>query len=199
MTFALHFDCRLRKGSEAGATPSRRCQQIRIKHATRACAMLHGTARHLTRIAVGEPEWPYSPRRKAGSTSKAEALRRKQETQGVYQGDAGERGRAKSCLDTSVSLCGCRCRGDNLVCDETTPTTATATPARAGKERYQQAVEASHKMSAELRSAEDRIKELEALARHHEVRAERAEQWLYQISVEIEQRLFSGSPPPPLR
>jgi hypothetical protein len=54
-------------------------------------------------------------------------------------------------------------------------------------------------MSAELRSAEDRIKELEALARHHEVRAERAEQWLYQISVEIEQRLFSGSPPPPLR
>jgi len=71
--------------------------------------------------------------------------------------------------------------------------------ADAAEARYQQAVEASHKMSAQLRSAEDRIKELETLVRHHEVRAERAEQWLYQISVEIEQKLFSGSPSPPLR
>ena len=65
--------------------------------------------------------------------------------------------------------------------------------------KYQQAVETTDKLSAQLRSAEDRIKELEARIRHHEVRAERADEWLYQISVEIEQKLFSGSPSPPLR
>ena len=45
----------------------------------------------------------------------------------------------------------------------------------ASEAKYQQAVETTHKLSAQLRSAEDRIKELEARVRHHEVRAERAE------------------------
>jgi hypothetical protein len=69
----------------------------------------------------------------------------------------------------------------------------------AAEAKYQQAVEKTHKLSAQLRAAEDRIKELEAKVRHHEDRAERAEEWLYQISVEVEQKFFNGAPAPTLR
>ena len=68
---------------------------------------------------------------------------------------------------------------------------------------YQQALEMTRQRSAQLRAAEDRIRELEAHARHHQERAERAERWLYQISVEIEQKFFGrtearpSQPPPP--
>jgi hypothetical protein len=55
---------------------------------------------------------------------------------------------------------------------------------------YQQALEMTRQRSAQLRAAEDQIRELEAHARHHQDRAERAERWLYQISVEIEQKFF---------
>jgi hypothetical protein len=55
-----------------------------------------------------------------------------------------------------------------------------------------QAVEMAHQLSAQLRAAEDRIRELEATARHHQDRADRAERWMYQISVEIEQSFFAG-------
>ena len=58
---------------------------------------------------------------------------------------------------------------------------------------YQQAVEVSRKLSAQLRAAEDRIRELEAKVRHHQDRADRAEKWLYQVSVEIEQRFFGSA------
>ena len=61
----------------------------------------------------------------------------------------------------------------------------------ASEAKYQQAVEKTHQLSAQFRSAEDRVKELEAQVRHHAGRAERAEKWLYQISVEIEERFFS--------
>jgi len=56
---------------------------------------------------------------------------------------------------------------------------------------YQQAAGMSRKLSAQLRSAEDRIRELETKLRHHEERADRAERWLHHISVEIEQKFFS--------
>ena len=68
---------------------------------------------------------------------------------------------------------------------------------------YQQALEMTRQLSAQLRAAEDRIGKLEAHARHHQERAERAERWLYQISVEIEQKFFGrtearpSQPPPP--
>ena len=55
---------------------------------------------------------------------------------------------------------------------------------------YQQAVEVSRKLSAQLRGAEDRIRELEAIVRQHAERADRAERWLHQVSVEIEQKFF---------
>ena len=57
---------------------------------------------------------------------------------------------------------------------------------------YQQAVEMNHKLSAQLRTDEDRMRHLEATARHHEDKADRAEKWLYQISSEIEQRFFGA-------
>ena len=68
---------------------------------------------------------------------------------------------------------------------------------------YQQAVEVSRKLSAQLRGAEDRIRELEAAVRRHAERADRAERWLHQVSVEIEQKFFGrdddrpSQPPPP--
>ena len=75
--------------------------------------------------------------------------------------------------------------------------------ASAAEANYQQAVEMTNKLSAQLRAAEDRIRELEAKVRHHQDRADRAEKWLYQISVEIEQNFFGrddsrpSQPPPP--
>jgi hypothetical protein len=68
---------------------------------------------------------------------------------------------------------------------------------------YQQAVEVSRNLSAQLRGAEDRIRDLEATVRQHAERADRAERWLHQVSVEIEQKFFArengrpSQPPPP--
>ena len=56
----------------------------------------------------------------------------------------------------------------------------------------QKAIEMAHKLSAQLRAAEDRIRQLEATVRHQEERADRAEKWLYQISMEIEQKFFGS-------
>ena len=69
--------------------------------------------------------------------------------------------------------------------------------------KYQQALEITRQQYAQLRAAEDRIRELEAHARHQQDRAERAERWLHQVSVEIEQKFFGrnedrlSQPPPP--
>jgi chromosome segregation ATPase len=71
--------------------------------------------------------------------------------------------------------------------------------ADAAEANYQQAVETTHKLSAQLRAAEDRVKELEVKVRHHQDRAERAEKWLYQISVKIDQKFFNGAPEPAFR
>jgi hypothetical protein len=67
---------------------------------------------------------------------------------------------------------------------------------------YRQGLEINSKLTAQLRAAEDRIRELEGKARYHEDRADRAEKWLYQISLEIEQKFFGrdedNSQPPPV-
>ena len=62
--------------------------------------------------------------------------------------------------------------------------------ANAVEANYQQTVETSCKLSGQLRGAEDRTRELEVEVRRHQDRADRAEKWLYQISVEIEQKFF---------
>ena len=66
---------------------------------------------------------------------------------------------------------------------------------------YRQGLEINNKLAAQLRASEQRISELEAKARYYEDRADRAEKWLYQISVEIEQKFFgrdedNAQPPP---
>jgi hypothetical protein len=73
--------------------------------------------------------------------------------------------------------------------------------------KNQQALGMTHQLSAQLRAAEDRIRDLEAHLRHHQERADRAERWLYRISQEIEQQFFGleearpsqpqPQPPPP--
>lgn len=76
--------------------------------------------------------------------------------------------------------------------------------AAAAEANDQQALQMTHQLSAQLRAAEERIRELEAHVRHHQERADRAERWLHQISLEIEQRFFGQDdgrhlqqPPPP--
>ncbi len=46
------------------------------------------------------------------------------------------------------------------------------------------------KLSHQLRAAEDRIAELEAEAVAYRDRAERAEQWLHKVYMEIEERFL---------
>jgi hypothetical protein len=58
--------------------------------------------------------------------------------------------------------------------------------AAVASENCQYALGVAHKLSLELRAAEDRIKTLEAKVRHYQDRAGRAEQWLIRISREIE-------------
>jgi hypothetical protein len=58
------------------------------------------------------------------------------------------------------------------------------------KKASKQALDAARELSIQLQAAEDRIRDLEADVRHHEARADRAEKWLYQISLEIEEKFF---------
>ena len=74
----------------------------------------------------------------------------------------------------------------------------------AAEAENQQAVEMAHQLSAQLRAAEDRVRGLEAAVRYHQDRGDRAEKWLYRISLEIEQQFFGREegrhpqqPPPP--
>jgi hypothetical protein len=62
--------------------------------------------------------------------------------------------------------------------------------------KSQQAIEVSRKLSAQLQDAEDRIRDLEAKVRQHAERANRAERWLHQVGVEIEQKFFGRDEPP---
>jgi hypothetical protein len=56
----------------------------------------------------------------------------------------------------------------------------------------QTAFETTDEVSAQLRAAEQRIKELEAKVRLLEDKTDRAERWVYKIWVEIEQKFFGG-------
>jgi hypothetical protein len=65
--------------------------------------------------------------------------------------------------------------------------------ATVAEETSQHALGVAHKLSVQLRAAEDRIRDLEADVRHYRERADRAEKWLYKISLEIEERFFSSA------
>jgi hypothetical protein len=67
------------------------------------------------------------------------------------------------------------------------------------RQNCQHALDVAHKLSLQLRAAEDRIKDLEADVRLHQERASRAEQWLLRIARDIEQRFLGSSSPQPAR
>jgi hypothetical protein len=54
----------------------------------------------------------------------------------------------------------------------------------------QHALEMAQKLSHQLRAAEDRIAELEAEVRIYQDKADRAEQWLHKVYMEIEDRFL---------
>ena len=77
--------------------------------------------------------------------------------------------------------------------------------ADAAEKNSQHALKVARDLSLQLQAAEGRIRDLEADVRYHQERADRAEKWLYQISVEIEERFFATAnsrrapPAPPTR
>jgi len=52
------------------------------------------------------------------------------------------------------------------------------------------ALDMAQKLSHQLRSAEDRIAELEAEVQHYQEKCERAERWLHKVYTEIEDRFL---------
>jgi hypothetical protein len=56
------------------------------------------------------------------------------------------------------------------------------------------ALNTAHKLSMELRAAEDRVNELQASVKVYKQRAEKAEEWMRRIAQEIEQRFNPVSP-----
>jgi hypothetical protein len=63
--------------------------------------------------------------------------------------------------------------------------------AGAAEANSRKALETAHKLSSQLRAAEDRMVELEAEVQHYRGKSERAEEWLSRISTEIEDRLIN--------
>jgi hypothetical protein len=63
--------------------------------------------------------------------------------------------------------------------------------ASAAEEQAQIALSTAHKLSVQLRAAEDQIADLNAELRHHRDRADRAEKWLQRIAMEIENNFFA--------
>ena len=63
--------------------------------------------------------------------------------------------------------------------------------ANISKENVERAMTVAHKLSMELRAAQDRINQLEAEIERLESRATRAEQWLKVIKKEIEDKLIA--------
>jgi hypothetical protein len=58
----------------------------------------------------------------------------------------------------------------------------------------ERAMDIAHKLSMQLRTAEERIAQLEGSIRHYQDRAARAEKWMQRIHTEIEDRFFRSAP-----
>jgi hypothetical protein len=67
--------------------------------------------------------------------------------------------------------------------------------ASVAEEQAQLALAAAHKLSVQLRAAEDQIAELKNEVKHYRDRAERAEKWLHRIAMEIEDNFFADRRP----
>jgi len=64
------------------------------------------------------------------------------------------------------------------------------------EKNIQHAVVVAQKLSQELQSAEQRMRELEEDVRYYKTKADRAEKWLRHISSQIEQRFFGATNKP---
>ncbi len=64
------------------------------------------------------------------------------------------------------------------------------------KQNCERAMDIAHKLSLQLRAAEDRIAQLEGDIRHYQDRAARAEKWMNRIQSEIEDRFFKNGGAP---
>jgi hypothetical protein len=62
--------------------------------------------------------------------------------------------------------------------------------ANMAKEDCERAMDLAHRLSAQMRAAEERVRALEAEATHFRERAIRAEDWLARIHHEVEQTFF---------
>ena len=60
-----------------------------------------------------------------------------------------------------------------------------------GERQTQRALALAHKLSLELRAAEDRVTALEAEIKHYRIRADRAEKWIHRVALEIQQTFFA--------
>ncbi|MGH6768497.1 MAG: hypothetical protein ACRECO_05695 [Xanthobacteraceae bacterium] len=58
------------------------------------------------------------------------------------------------------------------------------------KQNCERAMDIAHKLSLQLRAAEDRVAQLEGDARYYQERATRAEKWLVRIQHEIESKFL---------
>ena len=65
------------------------------------------------------------------------------------------------------------------------------------KQNCERAMDIAHKLSLQLRAAEDRVAQLEGEIRHYQERAAHAEKWMYRIHQEIEDRFFKEGPAAP--
>lgn len=60
------------------------------------------------------------------------------------------------------------------------------------EQNCERAMDIAHRLSLQLREAEDRIAQLEGDIRHYQDRAFRAEKWMNRIHSEIEERFFKN-------
>jgi molecular chaperone GrpE (heat shock protein) len=64
------------------------------------------------------------------------------------------------------------------------------------EENSKQALQMARRLAEQLQDAKGRIKQLEADVKYYQERAERADQWMAQISSEIQKRLLSAPAAP---
>ena len=64
------------------------------------------------------------------------------------------------------------------------------------KQNCERAMEVAHKLSEQLRAAEDRVAQLEGEIQDFQERAARAEKWMHRIHAEIEDRFFKDNTAP---
>ena len=87
-------------------------------------------------------------------------------------------------------------RGDNSELDKTGQTILQLLNKAADvtEQNNRRAIDTAQKLSRQVRAAGDRIAQLEAELAAHQERAERAEQWLHAVYVEIEDRFLNQAP-----